>query len=120
MFPLSANTFAKEDHESAPTPPRVSAGPRLTAQARELLPPSPGIIGHIGPENEHGAEDRHDPAVPGVPGKRERLTRRSLDERVEEPAHHGPDEAQYHRHEQAHALPAWEQEAGNQPDDQPT
>jgi len=37
------------------------------------------VKGYIGPEDDYGAEDRHDPTVTGVARKRERLTRRSLD-----------------------------------------
>ena len=62
-----------------PLPLAVSAGALLTARAMELLPPPPGVKGHIGPENEHAPEDRHDPAVPGVAREREGLARRPLD-----------------------------------------
>jgi hypothetical protein len=86
----------------------------------ESLPPPPGVKPSIGPENEHGPEDRHDPAMPGIAGKRERLALRSLDQRVEEAAHDGPDNAQRHRQDQAHALPPWDQEARNQAHDQAT
>jgi len=63
----------------------------------ELLPPLPGMKGNIDPEDERAPEDRYNPAVPGIAGKRERFRRRSLDERVKEAAHDGPYDAQYHR-----------------------
>jgi hypothetical protein len=58
--------------------------------------------------------------MPGIAGKRERLTLRSLDQHVEEAADDGPDNAQRHRQDQAHALPPWDQEARNQTHDQAT
>src|SRR5271165_781425 len=51
----------------------------LTGRAMELLPPPPRVKGRIDPENDHPPEDRYDPAVPGVTGEREGLSRRSLD-----------------------------------------
>jgi hypothetical protein len=53
---------------------------RRTDRPMELLPPPPpGVEVSIDPDNEHAPEDRYDPAVPGVTGERERLTRCSLD-----------------------------------------
>jgi hypothetical protein len=68
-----------QDCTPRPLPLAVSAGALLTARAMELLPPPSRVKGRIGPENEHAPEDRYDPAVPGVTGEREGLTRRSLD-----------------------------------------
>ncbi len=58
----------------------------------QLLPPSPGVKSAIGPENEHGSDDGYGPAVPGVPGERDWLSRPSLEEAPKRTATtHPPD-----------------------------
>src|SRR5258708_3027949 len=84
-----------------------------------FLPTGPGFVPQaVEHENDHGPDDRKDPAGPGIGRERERLSGTAVDGPVKQAAHERPDPSQENGPQDGQRPTTGEQETGDKPHDE--